>query len=264
MLQCKHMSWASNRKLKYVLGLILVLAFIVFLFFIPTIFRKPTCTDGKQNGTETGIDCGGICPLLCKQDVADPVVVWSRAFPVIGNNYNLVAFVENRNINSGVINAPYEFRIYDTNNKLLGRREGVTFIPPNQQFAVFEARFDSGQNQIKTVTFDFIEPLVWIKKVSALQTLPIHVTNIVFDDNKDTPNLQAVMRNDSIYDIPGFDVVAILYDQNHNAINASKTHKNGISSNSTIPLIFTWPETLSAPVFTKDIIPLINPFSVSF
>jgi len=24
--------------------------------------RKPTCSDGKKNGNETGIDCGGSCP----------------------------------------------------------------------------------------------------------------------------------------------------------------------------------------------------------
>jgi hypothetical protein len=25
----------------------------------------PTCTDGQQNGNETGIDCGGVCPKVC-------------------------------------------------------------------------------------------------------------------------------------------------------------------------------------------------------
>jgi len=28
-------------------------------------FDAPTCTDGLQNGTELGIDCGGSCPLPC-------------------------------------------------------------------------------------------------------------------------------------------------------------------------------------------------------
>jgi hypothetical protein len=258
------MSWASNRQFKYFSGVVLFLALVVFLFLLPVIFKKPTCLDNKQNGTETGIDCGGTCSLMCKEDVSDPVILWSRAFPVVGNNYNLVSFVENRNKNSAVITAKYEFRIYDTNNKLLGRREGTTFIPPNQQFAIFESRFDSGQSQIKSVSFEFLSPLVWVKKSPTLQTLPIRVNNIVFNNNKDTPNLSALISNDSIYDLPEFDVIAILYDAEHNAINASKTHKDKLLSGNNLPVVFTWPEPLSAIPTTKDIMVLINPFSVPF
>jgi len=261
------MSWASNRQFKYFSFFVLFLAIIIFAIIYPIIFKKPTCFDSKQNGTETGIDCGGSCSLMCKEDISAPVILWSRAFPVTGSNYNLVAFIENRNKNSGVINAPYEFRIYDSNNKLLGRRQGTTFIPPNQQFAVFESRFDAGQSQIKSVSFEFSEspsPLVWIKKFSTIQTLPIHVKNIIFDNNKNTPNLSATISNDSIYNLPEFDVIAILYDTNHNAINASKTHKDKLSSNNSLPVIFTWPETLSSIPATNDVMVLINPFSVSF
>lgn len=28
----------------------------------------PTCSDGLQNGSETGLDCGGLCPLACSPD----------------------------------------------------------------------------------------------------------------------------------------------------------------------------------------------------
>lgn len=258
------MSWASKRQFKYFSGFVLVVALIIFAIIFPLIFTKPTCTDNKQNGDETGIDCGGSCSLMCKGDVSDPSVLWSRAFPVTGNYYNLVAFVENRNKSAGVVSASYEFRIYDTNNKLLGRRDGSTFIPPNQQFAVFEPRFDSGQNQIKTVTFEFLSPIVWVKEPPTLGTLPIHVTGITFDDNKDTPSLSAVVNNESIYDIPEFDVIAILYDKDNNAINASKTHKGKLLNNSSLPVIFTWPEAITTPPVTEDVMVLINPFSVSF
>lgn len=258
------MSWASRRQFKYLSVFLLVVALIIFAFLYPIIFKKPTCFDNKQNGTETGIDCGGICSLMCKEDITEPVVLWSRAFPVIGNSYNLVAYIENRNKNSGVINAPYEFRIYDTNNKLLGRREGQTFIPPNQQFAIFESRFDAGQSQIKTVTFEFINPLIWVKKNPTLQNLKIYVSDIIFNDNVDTPSLSARIKNDSIHDIPEFDAIAILYDVDHNAINASKTHKDKLLNNSSLPVIFTWPEILSATPLTQDVMILINPFSVSF
>ena len=49
-----------------------------------------------------------------------------------------------------------------------------------------------------------------------------------------------------------------------NAINASKTHKNGLNSNSDTPVVFTWPEALEGVPVTQDILVQINPFSVSF
>jgi hypothetical protein len=258
------MSWALRRQFKYLSIFFLAILLIAFAFLYPVIFNNPTCSDGKQNGDETGVDCGGVCSRMCTSEISSPVVLWSRAFPVVENNYNLVAYVENRNQNSGVISAYYEFRVYDTNNKLLGRREGVTFIPPNQQFAVFESRFNSGERKIRSVSFEFIEPLVWVKKESTLQTLPIKVTNIVFDNNKDTPTLSAIVNNDSIYDMPEFDVIAILYDEESNAINASKTHKDKLLNSTNLPVNFTWPEEFTTVPVIKDVLIQINPFSVSF
>jgi hypothetical protein len=258
------MSWASSRQFKYLILFVTVLVLIIFALTYNLIFKKPTCFDSKQNGTETGIDCGGSCSLMCKEDTEEPVVLWSRAFPVVNNNFNLVAYVENRNKNSGVVTANYEFRIYDSDNKLLGRRQGTTFIPPNQQFAVFQPRFDAGQSVLKSVTFEFTSPLVWVKKDTTLQTLPIYVKDILLDNNKDTPTLSATITNDSIYDIQEFDVIAILYDIDHNAINASASHKDKLPNNSSIPVTFTWPEVLSAEPVTKDVLISINPFTVDF
>ncbi len=258
------MSWASRRRFKYFSGLVIIVGLIIFAFLYPIIFKKPTCSDGKLNGTETGVDCGGTCSLMCKEDISSPVVLWSRAFPVLENNYNLVALVENRNKDSAVALASYEFRIYDKNNKLLGRREGQTFIPPNQQFSVFEPRFNSGQSEIKNVTFEFLSPLIWVKKPPVIQTLPIKVKNIIFDNNENTPTLSAVISNESIQDLPEFDVIAILYDAERNAINASKTHKDKLLNGENLKVFFTWPEPLSSVPVTEDILILINPFSISF
>lgn len=258
------MSWAAKRQLKYFSGFMLVIAMIVFAFIYPVIFKKATCQDGKQNGIETGIDCGGDCPVVCKKDTIAPVVIWSRAFNVIGNNYNLVAYIENRNKTAASYEASYEFKVYDINNILIGRKEGKTFIPPNQPFAVVETRFDSGQSELKTVSFDFNSEIIWLKKSPVLATLPLRISNIVMDNNENTPTLKATVNNDSLYDLGVFEIVAILYDQDKNAINASKTEKSGLNSNSKTNLVFTWPEALRGIPVTQDILIQINPFTNSF
>lgn len=259
------MSWASRRQFKYLSGVILVVALIIFAIIYPYIFKKPTCTDNKQNGDETGIDCGGSCSRMCTADTIDPIVLWSRAFPVTGNLYNLVALVDNQNKNAGIADISYEFRVYDINNKLIGRIQGSTFIAPNKQFAIFEPRFDAGQLAVHSVTFDFIPPFNWVKKEPILNTLDISVDKVVVGSDVNNPTLTARINNDSIYDISSpFDVITILYDANKNAINASKTVKAGIQSNAQSSLIFTWPQKLSGTPVTEDILPQINPFTATF
>ncbi|MEK7585923.1 MAG: hypothetical protein AAB477_01660 [Patescibacteria group bacterium] len=258
------MSWAAGRQMQYIFGLLLFLGLVALIIAWPSITKKPTCTDGKQNGGERGVDCGGVCQKICNADVSEPVILWKRAFPVTGNVYNLVAFVENRNKDAGIESVSYEFRIYDTKNILIGRRSGRTFIPPNQQFAIFESRFDSGQSEVKSVTFDFTSPFVWLKKAPTLQTLPIKVEDVILSGDQSSPSIKATVSNESIYDLPEFDVVAIVYDVNHNAINASRTHKDALLSNGKTLLLFTWPNPFTDISASKDILVQINPFTVSF
>ena len=258
------MNWATQRKLQYIGGFTFIFLVIVSIILYPIIFKKPTCSDGIKNGTETGIDCGGMCSLMCKESISDPVVLWSRGFPVVGNTFNLVALVENQNKNSAITEVSYEFRVYDVSNRLIGRRQGTTYIPPNKQIAIFEPTFDPGEAQLKSVTFEFTSPYVWLKKEPTLNNLPIYVDNINMGEDKKSPSLSAKINNESIYDIPPFEVVTILYDIDHNAINASKTITDGVKSNDSIPVYFTWPKELTSDPVTKDVLVQINPFSVSF
>jgi hypothetical protein len=201
---------------------------------------------------------------MCLAQISDPVIFWSRAFPIVGSTYNLVAFIGNQNKDSAVKNASYEFRVYDVNNKMIGRKAGSTFIPPNKQFAVFESRFDSGESKVKSVTFEFTGYLDWVKKEPTIDTLPIYVDNILMGDDVNSPSLSARVKNESIYDLPRFELISILYDTDHNAINASKTFKDGLTSGESVPVNFTWPEPLSGEPVIKDVLFSIDPFSVSF
>jgi hypothetical protein len=258
------MSWASRRQFFYIMIVVLTIALILFGVFYKVIFQAPTCYDKKQNGGEQGVDCGGMCALYCAEQVSSPVVLWSRAFHVIGNNYNLLAYVENQNKRGSVQKADYEFRVYDTNNQLIGTRTGSTFIPPNQRFPIFESRFDVGDSTPRSVTFSFKGNLVWVVKDPVLATLPLRIDRIILGEDTEAPNLSARISNESIYDLPEFDVITILYDSTHNAIAVSKTHKDGLASNTSTTLLFTWPNPFSDTPVKNDVITMINPFSVPF
>jgi hypothetical protein len=258
------MSWASQRQSQYVFGLVIFLALVAGVILYPTLTKQATCSDGKQNGTETGVDCGGACSRVCSSQAAEPVILWSRAFNVVGSTYNFVALIENQNKDAALYQVSYEFRAYDENNTLIGTRMGTTYLPANQQFAIFEPRFDSGTSSVKSVAFNFTSPFVWIKKQPTIQSLPISVKSVVFTQAAQVPTLTAQVVNDSIYELPAFNVVTILYDSNHTAVNASRTQSGGLKSNSSAGVTFTWPASFSEVPATEDVLVEVNPFTTPF
>ena len=110
------MSWALKRQIFYIIILFIFFGIFAFLVSYPYLNKEPTCNDKKQNGNETGIDCGGSCILVCTFEVDKLSVLWSRTFPIVPGRYNAVAYVENQNTNTAIYKIKYRFRFADKDN----------------------------------------------------------------------------------------------------------------------------------------------------
>ena len=257
------MTWGFKRQIFYV-G-ILIVFFLVFGFLIvrPSFNKAPTCSDGKQNGSETGVDCGGSCALACLAQVDEVSVLWARAFPVVPGRYNAVAYLENHNQGVAVNKINYRFRFADKNNVYIGKREGSTYIPPSGKFAIFEPAIGIGYSIPVYTTFEFTQVPQWIKiseeKKNQLQVL---ISEIVLSGETTSPVLSAIIKNNSFFTIPELSVVAILYDANHNAVSTSRTFFDSLDKEESREVTFTWPEPLPVEIVTKEIIPMYNIFLV--
>jgi len=255
------MTWAFKRQITYVA--IVVVFFLVFGFLIayPRLNKEPTCFDNRQNGNETGVDCGGICERACLSQVDEISVLWSRVFMVVPGRYNAVAYLVNHNKNTAVDKINYRFRFADENNVYIGKREGSTYVPPSGEFAVFEPGIDIGNSIPVYVTFEFTQAPEWrTVPQDKINQLKVLVSKIVLINEKTSPALSATITNNSLYTIPEVDVVAILYDSAGNAISASRTYIEVLAPEAVVDVNFTWPEPLSGEVFAKEIIPLYNVF----
>ncbi len=155
------MTWSGRRQL-IILAIVAVAALILILLIVP-LRKDPTCFDGKFNGNEKGIDCGGDCPLLCTQQTSDIVALWTRVFEVVPSVYNVVVYIENQNVNGALYSIPYEFRLYDEENVFIAKREGETFISPNSNSAIFESAINVGNRVPVRATFEFTAQPQWIQ-----------------------------------------------------------------------------------------------------
>jgi hypothetical protein len=257
------MTWALRRQIFFTAVFVVFISAFVFLVVYPSFNKPPSCTDGKQNGTESGVDCGGACERACLTQVDAVSVLWARAFRVVPGRYNAVAYLENHNKNTAAEKVSYRFRFADANNVYIGKREGTTFIPASGKFAVFEPAIDIGYSTPVYTTFEFTSVPDW-KIISdvKLNQLRVLVSGIVLTDTDTSPLLSASVKNDSLFTVPDINVVAILYDENSNAVGASRTYIEELSPEDAKSIHFTWREALPSNIVAKEIIPQFNVFSV--
>lgn len=256
-------TWALKRQIFYVIILISFFSFFGFLIIYPKINKPPSCVDNKQNGNETGTDCGGLCLNACIEQVDTVSVLWARAFKVVPGRYNAVAYLVNHNKNAAVQKINYRFRFADSNNIYIGKREGSAFIPPGGNFAIFEPGIDIGNSIPVYVTFEFTQAPQWLQvSQEKINQLKILVSNIQLTNETTFPKLSATIKNNSLFTISNVDLIAILYDGSGNAISASRTFLDQLNPFQNADINFTWPEPLPGIVVVKEIIPMYNIFYV--
>ena len=255
--------WASRKRKKIliIVGVILLLLFIFTVIHIKN-SKKPSCFDGIKNGTETGVDCGGSCQRVCGKETQNLIVWWERPFKVVNGVYNLVAYVENQNLEAGLERLDYEFRVYDKDNILATEpRRGTTFVEANKRFAIFEPSVKTGDREAYTVFFRILSKQDW-KKVNPdfrYKFFQIHAPTLT--KVRTAPHLKANVENTSLYDFSDVPVTAIIYNHRGNAIAASQTYIDRIQHGETKEVSFSWPESFGNDVARIEIIPRVNPFT---
>ena len=234
--------WATRRKMIILGAIVLVLSAISFGIFWKFWYVTPTCFDGRQNGDETGVDCGGSCTLVCNSSVIKPIVKWDpRLFEVSPGLWSALVYVENPNTNADATYVPYSFTIYDENNNVLIKKDGATILPKNKTVGIFEGplTFKEGVNPKKAI-FDLGDGIVWNKDEASAPD--ITVSNGPLLQLLSQPRIEADVKNNSIQEIKNIELVVAIFDGSDNAIAASRTFIETLKKDEDANIFFTWPK----------------------
>lgn len=240
------MSWSTRRRLIYGAVIILFLALVTGAIFWNTFYESPTCSDGYQNGEETGVDCGGGCKNLCTSDALSPIVFWTKVFNISGDVYSLVSYAENPNINSLNRTASYEFKVYDENNKLILTKEGTTFIPKGKKFSVFENGIVIKNSKPKIAEIKFTSFGPWEKKPEVEPNLGLKYSTL--SATSSLPKVTGTITNDSLENIKEVELSVFVLDGNENVVAASKTFVDRLLNRTSQDFVFTWPKSFDLGV----------------
>ncbi len=253
------MDWGTQRRLKILVtigGIIFILltVFIYFKFFN----NPPSCFDRKMNQDERGVDCGGICSLLCPDESRPPIVVFNRLFKIGYGVYSAVALVENPNQNVFSREVDYVFRVYDERNILLFEIPGTTFAPPGRIFPVFEHQILTGNREASKITFEIKNSnILWERGVFVDPKLVVtNVSNKIVDKRA---RIEADITNKEAYPVKDIPVIVVVYNNEGNAEESSATIVDYISPNDTAHVSFVWNNAFNFDVSKIDIIPRLKP-----
>jgi len=219
---------------------------LVFLYagYATFFTAAPTCSDGRQNQGERGVDCGGPCSLACAADVHPATLLWARAFEVRApatstqaGTYTAAAYIQSNNVSYVARHVPYSFQLFDDKNILLVERTGYIDFPPQKTIPIVETNIDTGTRTVARALFAFGATPVWEIPSHAVPQLRASNINRAADGS----SLTATLINDGVADVTYVTVVGVLFDKDGVARAASKSIVS-VAHKSSQVVTFTWPQ----------------------
>ncbi len=243
--------WAFWRRLQYGVGFFSFWAIVFtgsyFLFF----YSPANCFDGSQNGDEQGKDCGGKCVRICSFAVEPPKVVWAESFKILDGQYNAVAYIENSNKVAATPELTYTFKLLDKGT-VIAERKGVTILPPDSVYPIFEGRIFTTDGREPTETIIEIESSdVWIPASIGRNQFKTLDIELLSSDTK--PRLNVKVENTELTEAREVEVVATIFDKAGNPVTASQTFIDIFSPRSQKDIVFTWPDSIAKTVRSCEV-----------
>jgi hypothetical protein len=252
--------WSKRRRRNiFILALfcLIVVISLPLYYFLQVV---PTCSDAKQNGDETGVDCGGSCTTLC-QSQSLPLIAKGdpRLLQIASSTYEAVAYIQNPNTNGQIAKAVYTFTFYEASSTLPVKTiTGSAFVPKNTDFAVFVGPFDSGDKALARVTFAW-DPatLDWQKNTDNVPVINISGKEVI--NASSTPRINAGVSSQLATPINNLYLVALVFDASGTIMAASKTYIETLDPGTTEPAVFSWPNPFIFTSALVRILPVVLP-----
>lgn len=238
--------WAIGRRIQYGSGFLSFWVLIGALVYYANYYQPPNCFDSKQNGNESGVDCGGSCVRICTASVFPPQTVWVKSFEVTPGQYNAVAYVENPNQVAATPELRYTFQLLQ-DGVVVAERSGQTVMPPNSIYPIFEGRIFTDGKAAVTDTKLTLEPAeVWLP--ASIGRDQFRSADIALSGADERPRLDVTIENTELVSAQDIEVVATIFNELGEPVTASQTYIEDIAARSTKDIVFTWPNSIAKTV----------------
>ncbi len=251
-------SMASSRIFKQIAisaGYLLFLGAVLFSVYYLFIRVAPTCSDGKQNQDEMGIDCGGICANQCEPPLnAKDIVTREVAFvPADRGSYDVLARIYNPNDIAGASRFSYKLALRDASGGILAEQSGTSFILPQETKYLFEFHL-SAQARPAKATLEILE-VSWERFHGYTERPRVMVVKQAYERIRSGPGYGAatgLVINESQYDFRSLLVKVVLRDASGHPLAINSTEMLTMPSKSQRDFRLVWPAAFPGEVKSAE------------
>lgn len=196
-------------------------------------FIKPdaTCTDGKQNGNETGVDCGGACGNQCIPVDIKPISKRGniQILP-IGSSTRATVLVQIQNLNSDYgAKFDYTLSLKEKTGREVAVSLGKNIIYPAEIKYLAFPNMEVSLAPSELVADFRIEKTEWVKEED-MKKPSVFIQNEATVIHPDRIEVSGKFTNADAGKLEGATVVAILFDNRGSMIGASETRVENVES----------------------------------
>lgn len=240
------------------LAIFSIIAFVIYLIVRP----DATCSDGKQNQAEKGIDCGGPCSPCNVISETKELIVQEAVFVSEENNtYDIVAKINNPNDAIGAESFNYTFALKSEAGEIIATSEGNSFILPADNKYIAKIGMKTSNNSVPESVEFSISNVKWstLKDIAKPQ-VGVYSKKFENDPAGIGSVVEGILRNESMYDFKKIEVVIVLRNENDRVVGINTTQKESIRAKEQQSFRITWPTSILDNVQKIEIDPQINVF----
>lgn len=242
-----------NRNIKrliYGTGYLIVFFAIVYGIYFFAIKPAPSCFDGKLNGLEEKIDCGGTCAPCAEKELNPLSISWKKYFP--SKSMTAVAIeVKNSNSNYGADYFDYEISLIGEGNKKLTGVSGNSFIYAGEIKHILEIlpiSFEPG----KTLSVEAeLSNMKWKSKEEFLKP-QVEARGLIGKITETPPTIEGVVSNQSAYPLSKAAIFGFVYNDFGLIGAASKTEMENVPAFGEKKFIINFPLDLNVETVNPD------------
>lgn len=250
----KLFSMLISRSFKQVIIFLVYFALVMLLgIFVYFAFIKApeTCFDSKQNQNEAGVDCGGVCTAMCKENIVGEDLRFTEVAFVPGGDgkYDILGKVYNPNDVEGASSFAYTAVLKDSGGDVLATRSGKSYILPQENKYIFELNVAAAAAPA-TAAFA-VESVEWAR-FSGYQEKP--AVNIyqksysVISSGVGFGEAKGLLMNESPYDFRAIVVKVVLRDAGGSPLAFNSTEIRTVRASEERDFRLVWPSAFPGTV----------------
>lgn len=234
-----------NRKKMTIIGIPIGILLLIIILIAILNMPSADCFDNKQNGDETGIDCGGSCVACGVKYARDLEVIGEvSVLEVASDIIETVVRVRNPNTEYGV-KFKYQINFLDSFGQIKNTVNNQSFIYPSSAKYLVIPKIEMKKSEIAKAEIVFNkESFEWFASNKTSKDLfSIYDVQTQFlQDAKNPGYLKVVgkINNKMSYNFQSVDLTILVYSKIGALLNAVETKLDNLSNNSTQLFEYVW------------------------